>query len=69
MMNLLRRTGVLISPGLQDLGTVSLGTAAIFLTRAFPTSDFGDFDWAMLLVSAAMVFTGMGLRYLSKALG
>ena len=43
----------------NDLGYVSLGTAAIFLARAFPSSAIYDFDIWMFLNS--MFFCAVGL--------
>ena len=53
-------------PLLTDFGTVLLGAAAIFLTRAFPEAFFRDFDPGMLMTSAACCLTGLALRFLSR---
>ena len=49
-------------PSLIDLGTVFLGAAAIFLTRAFPSSSFNDFDSGMMAVCVACIVIGISLR-------
>lgn len=51
---------------MQDVGTMSLGTAAVFLTRAFPTTPKMDFSMDMLMVSTAFAAVGLFLRVLAK---
>ena len=52
---------------LGDVGNICLGAAAIFLTRAFPSSVPDDFSVGMLLASTAFAFLGLVLRFLSKS--
>ena len=54
-------------PVLTDFGTVLLGAAAIFLTRAFPKSDFSSFDSGMLIASALCCFGGLMLRFIARS--
>ena len=54
------------APALTDFGTVLLGAAAIFLTRAFPKSDFSSFDPGMLIASALCCFVGLMLRFMAR---
>lgn len=51
---------------LQDLGTVSLGAAAIFLTRVFPSSSTDDFSIGMMVASIGFAGVGITLRVVSK---
>lgn len=54
---------------LQDLGALSLGVAAIFLTRAFPSPNSPDseqFSATMMAASAAFAIAGIALRMFSK---
>ena len=51
---------------LQDLGAICIGTAAVFLTRAFPSARIEDFGWVMLSASAAFAIIGIGLRVWAK---
>lgn len=53
-------------PVFADFGTVLLGAAAIFLTRAFPKAAFSSFDPGMLIASAACCFIGLMLRFMSR---
>ena len=69
MMNFLRRAAPLLSPVFQDLGTVSLGTAAIFLTRTFPTPQFSDFESTMMLATFFFALMGLLFRLVARALG
>lgn len=56
-----------LRPGLTDLGTVWLGAAAIFLTRAFPSdAPLGDFNLGMLIASLVCCAVGMTLRMLAR---
>ena len=56
-----------VRPGLTDLGTVWLGAAAIFLTRAFPTdAPVSEFHLGMLIASIACCAFGMTLRMLAR---
>lgn len=51
---------------LQDLGAICIGTAAVFLTRAFPSASIEDFGWVMLSASAAFAIVGIALRVWAK---
>ena len=54
---------------LQDFGALSLGAAAIFLTRAFPSPNSPEpeqFSATMVAASAAFATVGIALRMLSK---
>ena len=51
-----------ISSVSNDLGYVSLGAAAIFLARAFPSSAIYDFDIWMFLNSMFFCAVGLLLR-------
>ena len=51
-----------ISPANTYLVTVCLGAAGIFFARAFPTSDFRNFDGEMLAASALLFLIGLFLR-------
>ena len=55
-----------VRPALMDLGTICLGAAAIFFTRAFPSSGFDDFSLGMMVASTIMAVVGIALRYLSN---
>ena len=66
-MNWLRRLAPLIRLSLADLGTVSLGAAAILLTRALPSASLDDLNAGALAISAAFVFLGIVLRVVAKA--
>ena len=62
-LNFLRRTS-------DDLGTVCLGAAAIFLVRAFPASvcdKCQELDEWMVFASGVFLALGLVLRYVSKA--
>ncbi len=61
-VNRLERFSRWIRPGLVDFGTVWLGAAAIFLTRAVPTSSFQDFDPGMMAVCVGCLVVGIVLR-------
>ena len=50
----------------QDFGTFSIGAAAIFLTRAFPSSSSDEFSAGMVYASVAFAIAGIALRLLSK---
>jgi hypothetical protein len=53
----------------NDLGTVFLGAAAIFLVRAFPASNCGncnEFDIVGVVASGGFFVVGMVMRILSK---
>ena len=50
----------------QDLGTVSLGAAAIFLTRVFPSSSTDEFSIGMMVASIGFAGIGIALRAMSK---
>ena len=51
---------------LQDLGTFSIGTAAILLTRAFPSSSSEEFSAGMVYASVAFAVAGIFLRVIAK---
>ena len=51
---------------LRDLGAICIGTAAVFLTRSFPSSSIEDFGLVMLMASAAFAAVGIILRVLAK---
>ena len=56
-----------VRPALTNLGTVWLGAAAIFLTRAFPTdAPVSEFHLGMLIASAFCCLIGLGLRFLAR---
>ena len=57
-----------VAPVVNDIGTVFLGAAAIFLARAFPTSAVYDFDIWMTIASVMFCVIGLFLRYLSRRL-
>lgn len=61
------RFGPIIRISLSDLGTVSLGAAAILLTRAVPSASLDDLNAGVLAISVAFVLLGIVLRVLSKA--
>ena len=50
----------------SDIGTASLGIAALFFVRAFPPSASFDFDIWMLLPSAFFFVSGLALRVIEK---
>ena len=64
LTGLLKGKSNLLKPALQDLGTICLGAAAIFLTRAFPAS--GDFSFDMMFASTVLAVAGIVLRFLSS---
>ena len=49
-------------PSLPDLGTVSLGVAAILLARAMPSSNLTEVDVRVVLLSLAFGLVGLYLR-------
>ena len=53
----------------EDLGTVCLGAAAIFLVRAFPSScgECSDLDWRLVIASTIFLVMGLVLRYIPKS--
>ena len=55
---------------INDLGTVFLGAAAIFLVRAFPSPAPGQpsalFDERMAIACGALLTLGLLLRYAAK---
>ena len=55
-----------IKPTFPDVGTASLGAAAVFLVRAFPASNPDEWDLLMLIPSAALGLSGLILRRLAK---
>lgn len=60
----------LLQRGSKDLGTVSLGAAAILLSRAFPSfvcSECDEVDVIMLTACGGFFVVGMLLRYLAQA--
>ena len=65
-MNRFRPFGVLAKLVLADLGTVSLGAAAILVTRAIPTASFRDLDSGLLIISAFIALLGIALRVISQ---
>ncbi len=60
------KSGEIAGPVLTDFGTVFLGAAAIFLTRAFPAASLSDFDLGMLITSVACCLVGLVLRFLAR---
>ena len=54
---------------LNDLGTMSLGAAAIFFTRAFPSPSFTEFSVEMMAASTALAAVGVFLRYSANRWG
>ena len=66
-MNRFRLLGSLAKLVLADLGTASLGAAAILVTRAIPTASFGDLDSGLLIISALIALLGIALRVISQA--
>ena len=55
-----------VGPLIADFGTVLLGAAAIFLTRAFPEASLNAFHLGMLIASAICCFIGLSLRFQSR---
>lgn len=53
-------------PSFPDIGTAGLGAAAIFLVRAIPSSDIGEWDIGMLLPVAVFGIGGLILRRLGN---
>ena len=49
-------------PGVNYLTAGCLGAAGILFTRAFPSSDFNDIAFDMLLASALFFLGGLLLR-------
>ena len=51
---------------LQDFGAISIGAAAVFLTRSFPSSSNEEFGMGMLLASAVFAAVGIIVRVIAK---
>lgn len=66
-MNRLVQLSALLRLILADLGTVSLGAAAILVTRAIPTAELEDLNAGLLIVSAFFALLGIALRVISRA--
>ena len=49
-----------------DFGTVSLGAAAILLTRAIPSPSFDDLNFALMGVSISFALLGIILRLIAR---
>ncbi len=49
-------------PTFSDAGTAGLGAAAIFLVRAFPSSNSDEWDLLMMLPVAFLGLGGLVLR-------
>ena len=49
-------------PSFPDIGTASLGAAAIFLVRAIPSSNPGEWDLWMMIPVAIFGIGGLILR-------
>lgn len=51
-----------LRPSFSDIGTASLGAAAIFLVRAIPSSNFSEWDLLMMLPVGILGLGGLALR-------
>ena len=54
-------------PSFPDVGTAGLGAAAIFLVRAIPSSNIGEWDLWMMIPVAFFRIGGLVLRRLGKS--
>lgn len=55
-----------LKPIFPDIGTASLGAAAVFFVRAFPSSNPDEWDLLMLIPSTVLGLSGLILRRLFK---
>ncbi len=55
-----------VKPSIPDTGAASLGAAAVFLVRAFPSSNPDEWDLLMMLPSAFLGIVGLVLRRFGK---
>lgn len=55
-----------VRPSFPDIGTASLGAAAIFLVRAIPSSNPGEWDLWMMIPVTFFGIAGLILRRLGK---
>ena len=53
-------------PSFPDVGTASLGAAAIFLVRVFPSSNPEELDLWMMLPVAFFGLVGVAMRRVGK---
>ena len=62
-----RRIAELIKPAFGDFGTVLLGIAVVFFTRAFPSVYLDNVNFGMLAVSIIFCLAGLSLRLYSRS--
>ena len=61
-----RRIAELIKPAFGDFGTVLLGIAVVFFTRAFPSAYLDNVNSVLLADSIGLCITGLTLRLYSR---